>query len=172
VLLHLYIFYSFKTKLCFFFYQIASNLTEWYPPACNTMMFKLWNTGILASWLSPLLNFREPTVFLHAHLQVVYHDCVKFHKNSISSLVGVVLTRYMPPPPPFRESISWIISPFKFWTATIFLHAHLQVVYYKCVKFHKNPIRRLGGVALTRYMDGRTDRVIPLYPPKLCLQGV
>ena len=140
-------------------------------PACNTMMFKLWNTGILASWLSPLLNFREPTVFLHAHLQVVYYDCVKFHKNSISSLVGVALTRYMPPPP-FRESINWIVSPFKFWTATIFLHAHLQVVYYKCVKFHKNPIRRLGGVALTRYMDGRTDRVIPLYPPKLCLQGV
>jgi SpoVK/Ycf46/Vps4 family AAA+-type ATPase len=27
---------------------------------------------------------------------------------------------------------------------------------YKCVKFHKNPIRRLGGVVLTRYMDGRT----------------
>ena len=56
------------------------------------------------------------------------------------------------------------------------LHAHLQVVYYKCVKFHKNPIRCLGGVALTRYMDGRTDkqmdRVIPIYPPKLCLWGV
>jgi hypothetical protein len=34
--------------------------------------------------------------------------------------------------------------------ATIFLHAHLQVAYYKCVKFHKNPISRLGGVALTR----------------------
>jgi hypothetical protein len=34
----------------------------------------------------------------------------------------------------------------------IFLHAHLQVVYYKCVKFHKNPISHLGGVALTRYM--------------------
>jgi hypothetical protein len=44
-----------------------------------------------------------------------------------------------------------IISPSKFWTATIFLHAHLQVVYYNCVKFHKNPISRLGGVALTRY---------------------
>ena len=29
-------------------------------------------------------------------------------------------------------------------------------MYYKCVKFHKNPISRLG-VALTRYMDGRTD---------------
>jgi hypothetical protein len=30
-------------------------------------------------------------------------------------------------------------------------------VYYKCVKFHKNPISGLGGVALTRYMDdGRT----------------
>jgi hypothetical protein len=40
---------------------------------------------------------------------------------------------------------------FKFWTATIFLHAHLQVVYYNCVKFHKTPINRLGGVALTRY---------------------
>jgi hypothetical protein len=25
-------------------------------------------------------------------------------------------------------------------------------VYYKCVKFHKNPISRLGGIALTRYM--------------------
>ena len=24
-------------------------------------------------------------VFLHAHLQVVYYNCVKFHKNSISS---------------------------------------------------------------------------------------
>jgi hypothetical protein len=31
------------------------------------------------------------------------------------------------------------------------LHAHLQVVYYKCVKFHKNPMSGLGGVALTRY---------------------
>ena len=38
-------------------------------------------------------------------------------------------------------------------------------MYYKCVKFHKNPISGLGGVALTRYMDGRTDRVIPIYPP-------
>jgi hypothetical protein len=42
-------------------------------------------------------------------------------------------------------------------------------VYYNCVKFHKNSISRLGGVALTRYMDrrknGRTDRVIPIYPP-------
>jgi hypothetical protein len=103
-------------------------------------------------------------VFLHAHLQVVYYNCVKFHKNSISRLGGVALTRYMPPPP-FRESISWIISPFKFWTATTFLHAHLQVVHYNWVKLHKTPISRLGGVALTRYMDGRTDRVIPIYPP-------
>ena len=45
-----------------------------------------------------------------------------------------------------------MISPSKFWTAIIFLHAHLQVVYYNCVKFHKNPISCLGGVALTRYM--------------------
>ena len=44
-----------------------------------------------------------------------------------------------------------------FWTATILLHAHLLVVYYKCVKYHKNPISRLGGVALTRYKDVRTD---------------
>jgi hypothetical protein len=61
-------------------------------------------------------------VSLHAHLQVVYYNCVKFHKNSISSLVGVSPTRYMPP---FRQRISWIISPFIFSTATIFLHAHL-----------------------------------------------
>jgi hypothetical protein len=41
--------------------------------------------------------------------------------------------------------------PFEFWTATIFLHAHLQVVYYNCVQSHKTPISRLGGVTLTRY---------------------
>jgi hypothetical protein len=46
--------------------------------------------------------------------------------------------------------------------ATVFLHAHLQVVYYNCVKFPKNSISSLGGVALTRYMDGLTDRVIPI----------
>jgi hypothetical protein len=27
--------------------------------------------------------------------------------------------------------------------------AHLQAVYYNCVKFHLNPMSRLGGVALT-----------------------
>jgi hypothetical protein len=27
----------------------------------------------------------------------VHYNCVKFHKNSISSLGGVALTRYMPP---------------------------------------------------------------------------
>ena len=90
-------------------------------------------------------------VFLHAHLQVVYYNCVKFHKNSISSLVEVASKScaYKVHAPPFRESIIWIISPFKFWTATIFLHAHLQAVYYNCVKFHLNPMSRLGGVALT-----------------------
>ena len=103
------------------------------------------------SWIISPFKFWTATIFLHAHLQVVYYKCVTFHKNPISGLGGVALTRYMPPP--FRESISWIISPFKFWTATIFLHAHLQVVYYKCLKFHKNPISRLGGVALTRYMS-------------------
>ena len=125
------------------------------------------------SWIISPFKFWTATIFLHAHLQVVYYNCVKFHNKSISSLVGVELARYMyvHAPPLFRESISWIISPFKFWTATIFFHAHLQVVYYKCVKCHKNPISRLGGVALTRYMDrrtnGRTDRVIPIYPPTL-----
>ena len=99
----------------------------------------------------------------------MHYKCVKFHKNPISRLGGVALTRYIPPP--FRESISWIILPFKFWTATIFLHAHLQVVYYKCVKFHKNPISGLGGVVLTRYMDERTDRVIPIYPPQTLFAG-
>jgi hypothetical protein len=43
-------------------------------------------------------NSTYTTVFLHAHLQVVYYNCVKFHGNSISSLVGVALTRYMPTP--------------------------------------------------------------------------
>jgi hypothetical protein len=44
-------------------------------------------------------------------------------------------------------------------------------VYYKCVKFHKNPINGIGGVVLTRYMDGWTDRVIPIYPPNFVCRG-
>ena len=40
-------------------------------------------------------------------------------------------------------------------------------MYYNCVKFHTNPISRLGGVALTRYMDGRANKVIPIYPQAL-----
>ena len=80
----------------------------------------------------------------------MYYNCkvsYKFNKQLSRSCA------YKVHDPPFHESISWIISPFKLWTASIFLHAHLQVVYYK---YHKNPISHLGGVALTRYMDGRT----------------
>jgi hypothetical protein len=120
-------------------------------------------------WIISPFKFWTATIFLHVRLQVVYYNCVKFHKNPISRLGGVALTRYIPP---FRESISWIISPFKFWTATIFLHAHLQVVYYKCAKFDKNPISRLRGVALTRYMDGRTDGQNESYiPPNFACGG-
>jgi hypothetical protein len=49
------------------------------------------------------------------------------------------------------KSYFMLTSPSKFLTGTIFLHAHLQAVYYNCVKFHKNPISCLG-VVLTRYM--------------------
>jgi hypothetical protein len=47
-------------------------------------------------------------------------------------------------------------------------------VYYKCAKFHKNPISGLGGVALTRYMDGWTDRQGDSYipPQTLCGGGI
>jgi hypothetical protein len=55
-----------------------------------------------------------------------------------------------------KGEIIQLISPFKFWTATIFLHVHLQVVYYNCVKFHKNPISHLGGVAKFRRGDTST----------------
>jgi hypothetical protein len=86
-------------------------------------------------------KFLTGTIFLHAHLQAVYYNCVKFHLNPMSHLGGVVLTS----PSLHTERISenkLNYPPSKFWTATIFFHAHLQVVYYKCVKFHKNPIRR------------------------------
>ena len=49
----------------------------------------------------------------------------------------------------FHSRIVTLTSPSKFLTGTIFLHAHLQAVYYNCVKFHLNPMSRLGGVALT-----------------------
>ena len=45
-------------------------------------------------------------------------------------------------------------------------------MYYKCVKFHKNPISGLGGVALTRYMDHGTDGQGDSYvPPQTLLAG-
>jgi hypothetical protein len=56
-------------------------------------------------------------------------------------------------------------------STTIFLHAHLQVMYYKCAKFHKNPISGLGGVALTRYMDGQTGRFLYTPPNFVCGGG-
>jgi hypothetical protein len=49
----------------------------------------------------------------------------------------------------FHSGIVTLTSPSKVLTGTIFLHAHLQAVYYNCVKFHLNPMSRLGGVALT-----------------------
>ena len=49
----------------------------------------------------------------------------------------------------FNSGIVTLTSPSKFLTGTIFLHAHPQAVYYNCVKFHLNPMSRLGGVALT-----------------------
>jgi hypothetical protein len=98
------------------------------------------------------------TVVVH-NLQICmkeYCCCPKFRRGDNSTYTftkrGVVYLRLQGTcPPSFRESTSWIISPSKCWTATIFLHAHLQVVHYNCVNFHKNPISRLGGVALTRY---------------------
>ena len=41
-----------------------------------------------------------------------------------------------------------LTSPSKCFTGTIFLHAHLQAVYYNCAKFHLNPMSRLRGVVL------------------------
>jgi hypothetical protein len=49
----------------------------------------------------------------------------------------------------FHSGIVTLTSPSKLLTGTIFLHAHLQAVYYNCVEFHLNPMSRLGGVALT-----------------------
>ena len=42
-------------------------------------------------------------------------------------------------------------------------------MYYNCVKFHKNSISSLVGVALTRYMDGRTDGQGDSYIPSQTL---
>ena len=109
----------------------------------------LFHSGIVT--LTSLSKFLTGTIFLHAYLQAVYYNCAQFHLNPMSRLEGVALTI----PSLHTERISEYklnYIPFQFWTATVFLHAHLQVVYYNCVKFHKNPITCLGGVALTRYM--------------------
>jgi hypothetical protein len=84
----------------------------------------------------------------------VYYNCVKFHKNAISSLVGVALTRYMPP---LFVKVYVELSLLLNFGQQPYSFMHIcRIVYYKCVKFYKNPISGLGGVALTRYMDGRT----------------
>ena len=58
--------------------------------------------------LSCLVLLLLLTIFLHAHLQAVYYNCVKFHKNSISNLVGVALTRYMPPPFSWKYKLNYL----------------------------------------------------------------
>jgi trehalose utilization protein len=133
------------------------------------------------SWIISPFKFWTTTIFLHAHLQVVYYNCVKFQKTPISrytftkrggaqlllncllnfyELYTVVVHNMKMSMKVYRcclkfgrgdNSTYTFMKRGKFWTATIFLHAHLQVVYYKCVKFHKTPISRLGGVALIRY---------------------
>jgi hypothetical protein len=86
------------------------------------------------------------TIFLQAHLQVVYYNCVKFHKNPMSRLGGVALTRYTTP---LFVKVQVELSPLlNFGEQPYSFDAHLQVVYYKCVQFHKNSISGLGGVAL------------------------
>ena len=49
----------------------------------------------------------------------------------------------------FHTGIVTLTSPSKFLTGSIFFHAHLQAVYYNCVKFHLSSMSRLGGVVLT-----------------------
>ena len=92
------------------------------------------------------------TIFLHAQLQAVYYNCVKFHLNPMNRLGGVVLASQSLHTELISEYKLNYPPPSKCWTAAKFLHVHLQVVYYNCIKFHKNPISCLGGVALTRYM--------------------
>ena len=61
-----------------------------------------------------------------------------------------------------------LTSPSKFLTETIFLHAHLQAVYYNCVKFHLNPMSRLGGVVALTSPSLHTERISEYklnYPP-------
>ena len=63
-----------------------------------------------------------------------------------------------------------LTSPSKFFTGTIFLHAHLQAVYYNCAKFHLNPMSRLRGVVL-KSPSLHTERISEYkltYPPPPC----
>ena len=67
----------------------------------------------------------------------------------------------------FHSGIVMHTSLSKFLTGTIFLHTHLQAVYYNCVKFHLNPMSRLGGVVLTS-PSLHTERISEYklnYPP-------
>jgi hypothetical protein len=89
-------------------------------------------------------------IFLRIHIcyclcftwmMTVYY-CQDFlvYGNSIANVIDSKLIIY-----------SWVVfilgtSPSKFLTGPIFLHAHLQAVYYNCVKFHLIPKSRLGGL--------------------------
>jgi hypothetical protein len=91
----------------------------------------------------------------------VYYNCVKFHKNAISSLV----TTYWI----FMKLYTFVVhylqmsmkeygccTSFKrgdnsTYTFTKRGEGGMYLVSATCVKFHKTPISHLGGVALTRY---------------------
>jgi hypothetical protein len=71
------------------------------------------------------------TVVIH-NLQICmkeYHCCLKFRMGDNSTYTFT------------KRGVVYLV-----------LHTHLHVVYYNCVKFHKNSIICLVGVAFTRYM--------------------
>ena len=94
--------------------------------------------------------------------------CVKFHKNSISSLVGVALTRYMPSFFSWKYKLNHL--PFQILDSDhISSCTSAGSVLQLCKVSQKSnkPFRR----SCAYKVHGRTDRVIPIYPRKLCLRG-
>jgi hypothetical protein len=61
----------------------------------------------------------------------VFYTCVKFHKKSISSIVAVALTRYMPPP----LTAYWMFM--KLYTVVLHNLQMCMKEYRCCLKFRR-----------------------------------
>ena len=90
----------------------------------------------------------------------------KFHKNPISCLGGVVLTRYMPSFFSWKYKLNYLA--FQILDSDHICSCTSAGSVLQLCKVSQNSNKSFRRSCAYK-VHGRTDRAIPIYPPKLCI---